>query len=227
MSRRNGIVAFCVALALLAGGWLYASNMGFKLNYSLVQVGTASGTNTLAPPYNRQIGIDNAEQLLNDINNTGTPAGKAINVQRYNTVTDALEVYSKAGADPPPFALASGIGYFVKVSANTSYIMVGSHNPGYQHTFLGTGASATGRNLFAVPYHSTRTNAEQLLDELNTTGIPSGNIANVQRHQISNDAASVYSKAGADPPAFPIVPGEAYFVKLAGNPNVLYTPSHY
>jgi hypothetical protein len=227
MSRRNVIVALCAAAVLLAGGGLYASNMGFKLNYSFLQAGTASGTNTLALPYNRQIGIDNAEQLLNDINTTGTPVGKAVNVQRYVSATDAVVLYSKAPTDPAPFLLETAIGYFVKVSANTSYIVVGSHNPAYQHTFLGIGPAATGRNFFATPYHSTRIDAAQLFDEINLTGSPTNQVANLQRYLVATDAVLLYSKAPTDGPAFPIVPGEAYFVKLSGASNVLYTPSHY
>jgi hypothetical protein len=227
MSRRNVIVALCAAALLLAGGGLFASNMGFKLNYTLLQAGTASGTNTISLPFNRQIGIDNAEQLLNDINTTGTPAGKAVNVQQYLSSTDALLLYAKAPADPAPFALAPGIGYFVKVSANTSYIVVGSHNPGYTHTFLGIGPAATGRNFYAVPYHTTRINAEQLLDEINTTGVPPGNIANIQRYLPATDAVTVYAKAPADPAPFTLTPGEAYFVKTNAGNNVSYNPSHY
>lgn len=227
MSRRNVIVAFCAAVALLAGGLLYASNMGFKLNYSFLSTGTASGTNTIALPYNRQIGIDNAEQLLNDINTTGTPAGKATNVQQYLSATDAVALYSKAPADPAPFALLPGVGYFVKVSANTSYIVVGSHNPAYQHTFFGSPTAATGRNFYSVPYHTTRINAEQLLDEINLTGSPTGQVSNVQRYLSSTDAVALYSKAPADPAPFAVVPGEAYFVKLSGANNVTYSPSHY
>ena len=60
MTKRTYIGVLTVALAVvLAAGGLLASNMGFKLNYPLVQTAagvSASGTSTIALPDNRQAG---------------------------------------------------------------------------------------------------------------------------------------------------------------------------
>jgi hypothetical protein len=227
MSRRNVIVALCAAALLLAGGGLFASNMGFKLNYTLLQAGTASGTNTISLPFNRQIGIDNAEQLLNDINTTGTPTGQVANIQKFANNINAFIVYSKGVADPAPFTIDKGIGLHVKVNGNTNYSIVGSDDPAYVHTFNGSSSSADGTNLYSSVYHATATNAEQLLDELNTTGSPTGQVTNVQRWLPVSNSLVVYSKGVADPAPFALVPGEAYRVKLGFSTNVTYVPSHY
>jgi hypothetical protein len=108
-----------------------------------------------------------------------------------------------------------------------SYIVVGSHDPGYTHTFLGSAGGGTGRNLYSVPYHTTRLNAEQLLDEINATGSPAASVTSIQRFNPLTDATALYSKAPADPPPFGLLPGEAYFVKVSTAGNVTYAPSHY
>jgi hypothetical protein len=212
---------------LLVAGGLYASNMGFKLNKVLSFTGTANGTNTIALPFNRQIGIDNAEQLLNDIKTTGSPINAASNVQKLDTSTNGLIVYSAGPADGTPFALDKAVGYYVKMTTNATYIVVGSDDPAYVHTFLGSGSSANGTNFYALPYHTTTTNAEQLLTELKNTGSPINNISNVQNFDKATNGLVVYSAGPADGTPFALAAGDAYLVKVSGATNVSYSPSHY
>ncbi len=68
-NKRVAAVVVIAMAAIVAAGGLMASNMGFKLNYPLVAsgAGSNSGTTTIGLPYNRQVGIDTASQLLADI----------------------------------------------------------------------------------------------------------------------------------------------------------------
>lgn len=113
------VVAIGVAALLLAGG-LYASNMGFKLNYTMLgSGGSATGTNTLGLPYFRQVGLDDAKQLIDDIEQGNTAL--VTNVQRWAPATDTYEVYS--GASGTPFPLTPGEAYKVQLgTGNVTYV---------------------------------------------------------------------------------------------------------
>lgn len=220
MRKKTAVVVAIGVAALLMAGGLYASNMGFKLNYLLRGTSTsASGTNTVGLPFFRQVGLDDAKQLIDDIEQGNTAL--VTNVQRFDPVTDSFTVYS--GASGTPFALTAGEGYFVQLgTANVQYIVVGSHDPGQTLSFLGTGSSASGSNLYSYPYHSTAADAKQLIDD-----IEQGNTAavtNVQRFDPITDSYAVYSGASGTP--FPLTPGEAYKVQI-GASNVVYVPAHY
>jgi hypothetical protein len=181
--------------------------------------GSLSGTNTLALPFFRQVGLDDAKQLIDDIEQGNTAL--VSNVQRFSSATDAFTVYD--GASGTAFALSAGEGYFVKLgAANVNYIVVGSHDPGQVVVLRGTGNSLSGTNLYAYPYHSTAADAKQLIDD-----IEQGNTAlvqNVQRFSPASDSYSVYD--GASGTAFALTPGEAYVVKV-GAADINYVPSHY
>lgn len=223
MNKRNVLVIAAGVAVLLVAGGLFASNMGFKLNYTLnMATGgvSASGTNTLGLPFFRQTGIDNAKQLIDDINAVGGP-GSVANVQRYNRQTDGLELYN--GLAGTAFNLVEAEGYFVKMNSNVNYIVVGSHDPGFTVNLLAAGgSSASGTNLFAPPYHFTGANAKDLIDDIQLDG-GAGSVANVQRYNKVSDGLELYN--GLAGTAFPIVPGQAYLVKV--NSTVGYTPSHF
>ena len=64
-----GGVAIGLAVVIAAGG-LYASNMGFKLNYPRNGAGVGgskSGRNTLSLPFNPQVGISKASETVKKI----------------------------------------------------------------------------------------------------------------------------------------------------------------
>jgi hypothetical protein len=218
-----GLMAFALA-AVLGAGVLVASNMGFKLNYTL-QASLAgvsnSGTNTIALPDNRQTGVNNAKNLMDDVTFLNVT-----NVQRFLEATDATETYTgrKSGGVAVPFALNSGEGYFIRMATTTNYIVVGSHNPAFSHTLNQAlaGVSNSGTNFFAYPYHSTAANAKQLMDDIGFL-----NVTNVQRFLKATDATETYTgrKSGGVAVPFALNPGEAYFIRMATTVN--YIPSHY
>lgn len=213
------VVAIGVAAMLLAGG-LYASNMGFKLNYPMLGTSaSASGTNTLSLPYFRQVGVDDAKQLIDDVEAGNT--NLVTNVQRWNPASDTFAVYT--GAAGTAFPLTAGEGYFVKLgAANVNYIVVGSHDPGQIVNLLGTSSSASGTNFYSYPYHSTAADAKQLIDEIEAGD--TNKVNNVQRWNVAADTFAVYT--GAAGTAFALTPGEAYMIKLNAA-NVSFVPSHY
>ena len=93
MRKRAFVVAAVGLAAVLIAGGMVASNMGFKANYALDNAGTngsLSGTQSIALPYNRQVGIDTAAQLIDDIDASGADA---VEIQRYDSATDSHEAY--------------------------------------------------------------------------------------------------------------------------------------
>jgi len=221
--RKKVLVA--ILAGLLVAGVLYASNMAFKLNYTLLATGPGSvdGTSTIALPFNQQTNLLTASDLLNDIGGTAVVA----QIERYDRTADGYVVYTGIGATPP-FNLVPGDGYRVKLkptAATRQYIIVGSDDPGMVVHFDGTGTngSKSGTNLYAYPYHSIANDASELLNELGGTAI----VAQVQRFDKSNNGRTSYTGIGATPP-FALVPGEGYWVQLrTGVPSVDFIPSHY
>jgi hypothetical protein len=233
MTKRNFAVAALVVAAIVVAGGLYASNMGFKLNYVLVGKAVATpygedgaavsstGINTISLPYFSPFAT--AKPLIDDLNIAdGNADIDFAGVARWDQPSDSLINYSgQTGTD---YALNPGEGYFAQVNlANQgvtfNYIIVGSHDPGLTISFDTTG---TGINAFAYPYHSTSANAKGLIDEVNAV-VP-GSIVGVARWDSASDSLLSYS--GLTGTAFLLTPGNTYFVQVDLNvPN--YVPSHY
>jgi hypothetical protein len=225
MNRRTVIVVALGVVALLLAGGLYASNMGFKLNRTLLGLSnpTPSAINTLGLPYFRQSGIDDAFQLLGDIEAGDTT--RVTNIQRWNPTTDTLTVYAGAVTDPVGFPLEAGAGYFVVLgNSSLNYIVVGSHDPGLSLTLKGTGSTPSGINFFSYPYHSTAADALQLIADIEDGDTTK--VTNVQRWNPTSDTLTVYSGAVTDPVAFSLTPGDAYFIVMGGSDQP-YVASHY
>ncbi len=216
MKKRNVAVVAIAIAALLVAGSLTASNMGFKLNRVLNGTGSsASGTNYVALPFNKQVGMANAKDLIDDIVAAGGSVGQ---IGRFVNTTDGFQTYN--GASGTAFALAKDEGYVVSMNSDLNYIIVGSHDPGHVVSFNGTGTSASGTNYYALPYHTTAANAKDLIDELVAAG---GSVGQIGRFVNTTDGFQTYN--GASGTAFALVPGEAYVVSM--NTDVSFTPSHY
>jgi len=227
MNRKMVVGAVLVALAVvMTAGTLVASNMGFKLNYSLIKadggVTSNSGTNTIALPDNRQTGINNAQQLLADIG-----LASCNNVQRHIKSNDSFLIYTGRLGAPATnnFALTAGEAYIVSMRTSTNYIVVGSDDPAASYNLIkadGGVNSQSGTNYYAFNYHQTAANAQQLLADI---GLASCN--NVQRFIKSNDSFLIYTGRLGAPATnnFTLTPGEGYIVSM--RTNTTYSPSHY
>jgi hypothetical protein len=217
MTTRRGLALTVIAMAaiVLAGG-LMASNMGFKLNYTLQapQGGVSlSGTQSLGLPYNAQVGLTNAGQLLDDVQAGGvTP----VSLQKHNILVDQNDPYPGPGGN---FALTGGQGYLLTVSSSGPYIIVGSHNPALTLTLQGpqVGVSLSGTQRYAHPYHGVAAFAGDLLSEIGP------NAVSVQKHNILVDQNDPYPGPGGN---FALVPGQSYLVTVSATvPG--FQPDHY
>ena len=219
--KKSVVLGLALAVLVAAGG-LYASNMAFKLNYTLRSTTpgvSLNGTNTLALPFNQQTNLVNAGDLLSDIGGTVAVA----RISRFLQASNSTQNYD--GVAGAPFALTASEAYFVQLKPGQTrqYIVVGSHDPSKVVEFLGPGpGSATGQNFYAWPYHSTSNDAGELITELGGTSV----ISRVTRfNPITNGSVNYDGVAGS---AFALTPGEGYFVQLrVGVPNVQFIPSHF
>src|SRR5262245_48410441 len=114
MTKKTFFGAMAVVTAVaLTGSALVASNMGFKLNYALsaAGVGSNSGQSTLALPDNRQTGLADAKNLMDDVT-----FANVTSVAKFLKATDTLQTYTGRKGGGTAFPLAAGEGYFVKMA---------------------------------------------------------------------------------------------------------------
>lgn len=213
MRNRTFVLAALALAAVLVGGGLLASNMGFKLAYELSSTDSSTGSNTLGLPFNQQTNLANAEDLIGDIN-TSVGSVVVVSVSEYIKSDDAFAPYT--GFSGTNFNLVPGDGYLVKVSQDGTYIIVGSHNPSLVVNFSASD-SPTGSNFYSFPYHGTPTDALGLLTDIG------GGVVSVSEYVKSDDAFAPYT--GFSGTNFALAPGESYLVKVST--DVAYTPSHY
>jgi len=225
MDRKRFVGGTMVTFAvLLTAGTLVASNMGFKLNFTLNNpaVGVSkTGLNPVALPDNRQTGLGTAKQLIDDIG-----LASVDNVQRFIKSTESYQLYTGRApvSTTQNFSLTAGEAYFVKMRTSTNYIIVGSDDPALSYTFTQptVGVSKTGLNFYAFNYHQTAATARQLMDDIGLASVD-----NVQRFIKSTESYQLYT--GRAPVSttqnFSLTPGEGYFVKM--RTTTVYTPSHY
>ena len=215
-SRLTVIMIVAFAAVLLAGG-LFASNMGFKLNYFL-QAGdggvlSLSGTNTIGLPYNRQVGIDTARDLFLDVLVAGIDGQ---NIQRFDEPSDSNVIYTFGKAD---FNLNAGEGYLLKVGVSADYIVVGSHDPSFSVGLIpgdGGATSLSGTQRYAHPYHAVNSTARDLFLALQPEA------QNIQRWDKPSDSNEIYTFGKAD---FALIPGQSYLIKVGSSRS--FTPEHY
>lgn len=223
--RKKLVVGFVVSLAaLLIAGGLYASNMAFKLNYTLLgepDVNSLNGISTIALPFNQQTNLVNANDLLLDIGGTSVVGA----IIRFERTTNGSTQYT--GTAGTPFPLAPAEAYFVQLKAGVAtrqYIIVGSDDPALVVNFdgAGTNGSLNGTNFYAYPYHSISNDAAELLNELGGTAV----VAAVVRFEKATNGTTQYTGTAGTP--FALVPGEGYFVQLKpGVPSLSFIPAHY
>ena len=232
MRKRALLVGAVVTVAVLVAGGLFASNMGFKLNYAMEKQGTVvpvtggnsrSGAQWLALPYNQQTNLVNAFDLIGDMGGTTVIA----QVAQYLRASDAAAAYS--GTTGTAFLLVPGESYLAQLTAGAAatvnYIIVGSHNPGLGINLIAAapGVSRSGSQVWAYPYHSTDADALQLINEINAFN-GAGTVIQVGRYIQSIDAFAGYT--GTTGTAFPLLPGDGYAIQVSTNVTG-WIPSHY
>lgn len=226
MSKRSFMVVAAGVAALLVAGGLYASNMGFKLNYPLDSTGvngSRSGFQALALPYNQQTSLQKASDIRTDVN--ATIGGSFVSLSKYLKDADALLTYTGASF-ATDFDLVPGEGYIIQVGAPVNYIIVGSHNPGLVVNLdaAGTNGSQNGFQLWAFPYHGTASLSSELRTEINASSASGNAVVSISKYLRNSDAYQTYTGASFATD-FALVPGEAYLIQMGE--NVAYVPSHY
>jgi hypothetical protein len=219
MTKKTFFGAMAVVTAVaLTGSALVASNMGFKLNYTLSQggVGSLTGQSTIALPDNRQTGLADAKNLMDDVG-----FANIASVARFLSASDTLQTYTGRKGGGTAFPLVAGQGNFVKMATTVNYIVVGSDDPTLAYTLSQGGVgSLTGQSFYAYNYHQTAADAKALMDDIGFA-----NIASVAKFLKATDTLQTYTGRKGGGTSFALTPGEAYFVKMATTVN--YTPSHY
>ena len=208
------MVVIVVAAVVLTGG-LMASNMGFKLNYSLqaTQGGVSnSGFQSIGLPYNQQVGLLTAGDLLADITAGGATAAS---LQKFNILSDQNDPYPGPAGN---FPLVAAEGYLVGMLTTGPYIIVGSHDPALAVSLqaAAVGISNSGFQRYTHPYHGTASTAGEFLGEIAPEG------ASIQKFNILSDQNDPYPGPAGN---FALVPGESYLVGVLGNKT--FTPAHY
>ena len=220
MTKKTFLGAMTVVTAVaLTGTALVASNMGFKLNYQLLQSGgglSLSGTSTVALPDNRQTGLNDAKNLMDDIG-----FANIAEVQKFLKASDTLQIYTGRKGTGPVFSLAAGEGYRVKMNTTVNYIIVGSDDPAAAYSLQQAGVgSLSGTSQYAYNYHQTAVDAKGLMDDIGFA-----NIAEVQKFVKASDTLQIYTGRKGTGAVFAMQPGDSYRVKM--NTTVNYIPSHY
>jgi hypothetical protein len=224
MTKRTfvGGAITALAVALTVGSLVTASNMGFKLNYTLSATSAGvskTGQSTLALPDNRQSGLNTSKNLMDDIGFANVQS-----IAKFLKATDSFQTYTgRKGSPGADFPLTSGEAVIVKMSTSVNYIAVGSDDPAlaYGLTATSAGVSKTGQNFFAYNYHQTAGDSKQLMDDIGFA-----NVQSIAKFLKATDAFQTYTGRKGSPGAnFSLVPGEGYIVKMGTTVN--YTPSHY
>jgi hypothetical protein len=122
MTKRN-LTGLAVGLAvLLVAGGLFASNMGFKLNY-LMDAPTnnlsKTGQNNLALPFNQQTSLVTASDLRDDINTTAGNPTAVTAISRFIRTDDGFVTYTGA-SDATNFTLTPGESYRIQLNTTVS-----------------------------------------------------------------------------------------------------------
>jgi hypothetical protein len=196
-------------LVLSLCGLSLASNMGFKLNYTLKKTAGTTATNWVSLPFFWSGA--NAQAVCTDIGAAATQIG------RYDETTDTF-VSWVCGNVGTPFTLTSGEAIFVKVTTdNTSWVIVGSHNDSASVTLKKT-AGTTATNWVSTPYHTTATNAQGICTQI-------ANATQIGRYDETTDTFVSWVCGNVGTP-FTLTPGEGIFIKVTTDGTV-WTPAHY
>jgi len=212
---RTKILLLLAAVAmLLVGVTAVGSNMGFKISIPLYATsGTHTGANFIALPYYNSYAT--ASVAFADIPNCAE-------LDLYDDATDTYRIYDGVfNTDDFPIAtggtLDQATAVVVKVSADTNWVVVGSHAPSLAVPLYATSGTHTGANWRSVPYHTTKTIASELFAEIT-------NCAELDLYDDSTDTFRIYDGV-FNTDDFPLTAGKAVVIKVSADQT--WTPAHY
>jgi hypothetical protein len=152
MKTRKTVLTLSLALVLVVGGLVVASNMGFKF---VPNLSVAGADFWVSVPYNNNYTV--ADDVCTDIGPNATL------VSRFDTSSGLRQDWTCPFGNN--FSITSGEGLFIRVSGPTTPTVVGSHDPTL--AIPQGGFTVSGRDWFlAIPYHTTAAVADDICGEV-------------------------------------------------------------
>jgi len=230
-SRLILAVALVAATVLIAGGVAVASNTGFKINKPLsVTLGGFPniGNNWTSLPYFHP--YPNGQSLCQQLALRSTPPQATLS--KLDPVTGIQTPGALCGPAAAGFTWAAGQGVLIRNTAGagapTSAIMVGSHNPSTTLTLPASGAGNIGNMWFAVPYHTTAVNGQDLC---NSIGLVSTGAIGTRGSLLRANAATGASTpgiCGSTASTIVLQLGEAIRLRQpAPGAPIMFNPAHF
>lgn len=227
-SRLSLAVVLVAATVLIAGGVAVASNTGFKINMPLPVTNAPAvpnqGNTWLSIPYFHpytngnvlcsqlalRTGIGGASLLkIDPVTGGSTPANCGAAAAFTWAAGQGVRVRNAAGAGAP-----------------TSAIIVGSHNPAVSLTVPQAGAGNIGNFWFAVPYHTTAVNGQDLCNSVGlvSTGAIGARGALLRANPATG--ATTPGICGSTAASITLTLGEAIRLRQPGT-SVNFVPAHF
>ena len=201
------LAAGTVGAALLVGGFVIASNVGYKLIYPLAHSGTL-------PANDFQVSVPFSTPLL-VANDLFLAAPGATLVARLNAATNTFQAWFP-GFIGNNFPIVAPEGYIVRIpnGTSTSVTFVGAHNPAIVYNYNVANADF----LVSIPYHTIWKTANDIFQA-------TPNALAVSRLNAATNTFQVWFPGfvGND---FDVAIGEGYRVRVGSSPSVS-VPEHF
>lgn len=216
------IVRGLIVLSLVAGvvalfSWApaEASNMAFKLNKQIYQLGTGGkGRNYVSfpdrGPHSGPGGLTNICNALNLGAGTGT-------LTQLDPFAGTVNTYQCGQLET--FTFLDGQGVVIQDTAGSSGIIVGADTPGNSFDFADLGSSPIGYNVFPVEYHTTAVTPEDLCNQCGLSAT-----ATITRFDAQN--GFILTHQCTQIPLWNLVLGEAVLILEDNGPKTC-TPQHF
>lgn len=226
-------VVLVAAVMIVAGGVVTASNTGFKMNKPLEPIGVGGlpaqkGNNWTSVPYFNPYGNVGAFCTQTGLITSGLATARDVIVD-VDPVTGANVQNACGTAGATARAIVPGRGIRIRrpssIVAQTSIIIVGSHNPSQSITVPDAGLGQIGTLWFSVPYHTTAVTAADLCS---TIGLTSATIprATVQRLNPVSGAFTQVQCGTTTAATLTLVLGEAVAIREPNGP-LSFIPAHF
>ncbi|MDD5223652.1 MAG: Ig-like domain-containing protein [bacterium] len=202
------------------------SNMGFKLNRALTYYAGKTDNNWVTIPYFHN--YTDAKSLCADIPNCASigysdPGGNCGVGGCYHSGTKVPFSPFWIGEN---FTIDPSQGYYVRITANSNMVLVGSHN---QITMISKTfySGKTNNNYFSLPFHHNYADAKTLCSSVpNCASVgyldPGGNCGIGGCYHSGTKVPFTPFWIGEN---FALTPGMGYYVRITGNST--WQPTHY
>jgi hypothetical protein len=244
-SRLTLAVVMIAATVVIVGGVAIASNTGFKINKALFPIAAnpQAGNNWTSLPYFHPYPNANVLCLAMGLRTNGVggvTAANAATLLKIDPVSGGSSTGICGTSTGGTFTWAAGTGVRIRnttaatgPTAPTQAILVGSHNPSVTLNLPQTdptNANANKGNFwFAVPYHTTAVNAQDLC---NSVGLVSsgalGGRGSILRSNAQTGGPTSFI-CGSTTNNFTLTLGEAVRLRQVGLPvaGLNFTPAHF